>query len=82
MGNTCQTLKAGCIVQIAQQGSDATSTQQTHPIRRRSQGHQTHTLTLGCSHLASRAQAHIATAHDQNTLAAETSGQRAQGGLV
>jgi hypothetical protein len=82
MGNTRQTLEASRIVQIAQQGGDAASAQQTHPLRRRSQGHQTHALALGCTQLARRAQAHIATAHDQNTLATKTGGQCTQGGLV
>jgi flagellar basal body L-ring protein FlgH len=77
-----QAFQTGRIVQIALQRGDAASPQQTHTFGRRSQGHEAHTLTLRRTQLAGCAQSHIATAHDQDALAAKAGGQGAQGGLV
>jgi len=82
VGHARQAFEAGRIVEVAHQGRDATGAQQANALGRRGQGHQAHALALRGAQLARGAQAHIATAHDQDTLAAKAGRQCAQRGLV
>jgi hypothetical protein len=77
VGNARQPLQTFGFIQLAQQGRDASLTQNPAPFRRRSQGQQPDRGQASCS-----AQAHITTPHNQNTFTPKTRRQGTERGLV
>ena len=67
VGQTRQTAQCVGLIQVAPQGGDPLSAQTGHLVRRGGQGHHLKRLW----HQAGQALAHIATTHDQQTLAAK-----------